>query len=150
MVSYHLLIAVAAISMLISILAFTVALDGFEIRPETNDAETEPLSSDAIYLGGATLIGLATFGSVIGTSIIKGSHDAREQRGATMMTTGTAGVIGAQGFLMFSACCWIVHPYIFYVFLTLTLVFAIMIIFGFGYIVDALFKSVSSKSQERE
>ena len=50
MESYHLLIAVAAISMLISILAFTVALDGFEIHPATDFAETKPLSLDAIYL----------------------------------------------------------------------------------------------------
>ena len=76
MESYHLLIAVAAISMLISILAFTVALDGFEIHPAPDFAETKPLSLDAIYLGGATLIGLATFGSVIGTRLIKGSNDA--------------------------------------------------------------------------
>ena len=142
------LIAVAAISTLISILTLTVALDGFEIYPVTDFAETEPLSRDAIYLGGATIIGLAAFGSVIGTSIVMGSKNELVKTGVTMIATGTAGVIGAQGFLMFSACCWIVHPYIFYVFLTLTLAFAIMIIFGYGYIIDYLFKHFSSKPQK--
>ena len=134
--------------MLISILALTVALDGFEIRPATDHAETEPLSPDAIYLSGATLIGLATFGSVIGTRIIKGSKDAQERRGAVMMAVGPAGVIVAQGFLMFFACCWVYDTGVFYVLHTLTLVFAIMIIFGFGLIVDALFRKFDSKSQK--
>ena len=146
MVSYHLLIAVAAISMLISILAFTVALDGFEIRPAMDYAETKPLSPDAIYLGGATLIGLATFGSVIGTRLIKGSNDAQEKRGVVLMFAGLAGLITAQGILMFFACCWRVNTGAFYVWHTITLVFAIITVLGLGYIVEALFRSSSSKS----
>ena len=129
--------------MLISILALTVALDRFEIRPATDFAETEPLSPDAIYLGAATLIGLATFGSVIGTSITKGSKDARVKSGASMIALGTAGVIGMQGLLMFAACCWGVHTYVVFILVTLTLVFVFITILGFGRIMDELFKRFS-------
>ena len=148
MESYHLLIAVAAISMLISILAFTVALDGFEIHPAPDFSETKPLSLDAIYLGGATLIGLATFGSVIGTRLIKGSYDAQEKKGVVLMFAGPAGLITAQGIIMFFACCFGVNASVFYVLHTITLVFAIITILGLGYIVEALLRSFSSKPQK--
>ena len=149
MVSYHLLIAVAATSMLVSILALTVALDRFEIRPVT-DFETEPLSPDAIYLGAATLIGLATFGSVIGTSIIKGSKGARVKSGVSMIAIGTAGVIGMQGLLMLVACCGEVRTYIVYPLIISTMGFVFIAILGFGRNMDELFKRFSSKSPARE
>ena len=86
---------------------------GLRFTPATDFAETKPLSLDAIYLGGATLIGLATFGSVIGTRLIKGSNDAQEKRGVVLMFAGPAGLITAQGILMFFACCLGVNTSVF-------------------------------------
>ena len=108
MVSYHLLIAVAAISMLISILAFTVALDGFEVRPATDDAETKPLSPDAIYLGGATIIGLATFGSALAIRIKierTARGKSRQQARIGVLLGGALALIISQWVLMLGACC---------------------------------------------
>ena len=65
MADSYFVIAVSSISLLISILAFIVALDGFEIHLETDDSNAVQLRADTIYLSGATLIGLATFGSVL-------------------------------------------------------------------------------------
>ena len=63
MADSYFVIVVSSIALLLSILVFIMALTEFEIHLETDGSNTVPLGSDAIYLGGATLIGLATFGS---------------------------------------------------------------------------------------
>lgn len=138
------LIAATAGSVIISILALSVALDRFEIRPAADYAGTEPLSPDAIYLGGATLIGLATFGSVIGIRIIAGKDVKNERLGAALMLSGVVVVIIAQGALMLYACCWGVSSATFYLLIPLTVICSTLIIVAFGHIVETLLKSHST------
>ena len=150
MADSYLVIVVSSIALLLSILVFIMALTEFEIHLETDDSNTVPMDADTIYLGGATLIGLATFGSTLGTTIFHGSRDALEKRGAVLMAFGPAGVIGSQGFLMYSTFAFGVHAHFFYPMHVLTLVSAIITILGFNYIVEARFKNRSSKSQGPE
>ena len=152
MAAYHLLIAVVAISMLISILAFTVALDRFEIRPATDDAETELLSPDAIYLGGATIIGLATFGSalVIKIKIERTTRgQARQKIQIGVLLGGATGLIISQGILMLHACCGNVNGDTVFVFHFITLGFALAVIFSFGFLLEGMFSS-SSRSPRQD
>ena len=129
-------------------MALSVALDMFEIRPAIDYANTEPLSPDAIYMGGATLIGLATFGSVIGSKIITGERVKNEILFAALMLSSVAIVIVAQGSLMLYACCWGVNSAVFYLSITLTIVGSILIIAIFGHIVETWLKSRSTVRDE--
>ena len=68
----------------------------------------EPLPIEAVYTGGATLIGLAIFSSAIGANVITGKNGSVEYYGAVLAVIGTIGTIGiaiVQGYVMLRACC---------------------------------------------
>lgn len=62
-------VAAVAVSIIISVVALTIALDERGTRPTADNGETQTLGRDAIYQGSATLAGLAIFGSLFSTRI---------------------------------------------------------------------------------
>ena len=144
------LIAVAAISTLISILTLTVALDGFGVRFATDFDETKPLSPDAIYLGGATIIGLATFGSALAIRIKMertARGKSRQQVRIGLLLGGALALIISQWVLMLGACCLEDDLDLFFYFHAMTLISAVLVIVSFGSLLDRMFSS-SSKPQK--
>ena len=67
--SMSVVIAAAAVSIIISIVALTIALDERATPSTESNVETEMLDRNAIYQGSATLAGLAIFGSLFSTRI---------------------------------------------------------------------------------
>lgn len=144
----HVLAIAAAASMIISVVALSIALERFEVRPAIDYADTAPLSPDAIYLGAATLIGLATFGSLIGARIVTGSASKKEERGIRFMVGGATAVIMTQGFAMTYACCWDVNSMVLYALVWITIVSSAVTILGFSQIMEVLLRFHSKARDE--
>ena len=100
----HILIAATTILALVS--ASAVAAD-------SNGAETtlvvctdpEMLSADAVYVGGATIIALAAFGSALGTGVVVGRYKNAKRLTVYLITGGAALITVSQVFIMWHACC---------------------------------------------
>ena len=67
--------------------------------------ETDGLGRDTVYTASATLIGPASFGTVIGSKFITGKNENVEYFGRKWMTGGAGGVVGVQVGVMLHACC---------------------------------------------
>ena len=100
------------------------------------------LKPDAVYTGGATLIGLATFGSVIGARAVTGGDKKREGVGALMMLGGSIGVMVMQGVLMMNVCCIGLYAQTLYSCVLATVVYSALIIIGFSLIVSRQFAPI--------
>ena len=96
---------------------------------------------DTVYLASATIVSLATFGSLV-TIRILGTPKTREARkwGAVIVFSGVVGVIGYQSLLMYSACCSTINASQFAGFLWLTAAVLALIAFGCGLIMDSGFR----------
>ena len=139
-------IAVVAVPLTTLVLTST---DCFGISSTTNCVDMSESLKDAVYTGGATLIGLATFGSVVGAKVITGKNEKIEYPGAILMIGGAIGVILTQGFVMLHACCGDMDQTALCTFIAVTIVSSFLIVCGFAYIVGELFR-LSSKNQDGE
>ena len=108
---------------------------------KADDVWPVEVGRDTVYLASATIVGLATFGSLV-TIRILGTPKTREARkwGAVMMFSGVVGVIGYQSFLMYIACCSSINASQFAGFLWLTVGVLVSIALGSGLIMDSWFK----------
>ena len=79
MASVYVCIAASASAIAISIWAMTIVLGGVEIHVTTCDADSCTLSRDAVYQGSATLAGLAIFGSLFSTRILKNGFESKKR-----------------------------------------------------------------------
>ena len=147
-ISAKVVAAVAAVLTVPAIMLITPAIDCK--TASGGDCADAPVSlpKDAIYTGGATIIGLAAFGSVIGARVITGKNEKIEYPGAILMIGGAVGVIIIQGFVMWDACCTDLNQTAFRTYIIVTTVSSILIILGFSHIVSELFR-LGSKNQDR-
>lgn len=143
----YVLIAATAMLALISVSVAAADSGVAETTPPVC-ADPKTLSADAVYIGGATIIALAAFGSVLSTGVITGKDKKIERFGAMLVFGGAAIVVFIQGINMLHVCClnfdvsnlW--HPTIF------TIAGSILIIIGFGWIMDKRFM-FSSKDRDK-
>ena len=134
--------AKCAVALIIAAITFVTLFGTFHFalhdKPQTDGYANMwqiKISPDTVYVGAATIIGLATFGSVLGLRFSR----IHERHGT--VEVGTAIILGAivllifvQGNLMFSACCGNLSPDTFAFMLALSITSLIVAIFGFGYI----------------
>ena len=102
---------------------------------------------DTVYLASATIVSLATFGSLV-TIRILGTSKTREARkwGAVVVFSGVGGVIFYQFFLMHVACCSTINASQFAGFLWLTAAVLMSIALGCGLIIDSGFRDEEDPS----
>ena len=78
--------------------------DAQDIETHSDQLErTNTLSRDAVFMGSATLLGLATFGSLL--SLMVGSKHTQNKNLIRFVFVGLAMVIALSTMLMFFACC---------------------------------------------
>ena len=102
---------------------------------------------DTVYLASATIVSLATFGSLV-TIRILGTPKTRAARkwGAVVVFSGVGGVIFYQLFLMHIACCSTINASQFAGFLWLTAAALMSIALGCGLIIDSGFRDEEDPS----
>ena len=96
---------------------------------------------DAVYGGAATIVGLATFGSILSLRFSK-SHKRYgpvETGTATVLASITA-LIFVQGFLMLITCCGDLTQNVFVFILAASLTCLLMAIWGLSYTLDPSFR----------
>ena len=79
---------------------------------DTQDAENQsgqsdrinPLSRDALFMGSATILGLATFGSLL--TLMMGPTHVYGERSTRAVFGGLAAIISLSTMLMLFACCF--------------------------------------------
>ena len=81
--------------------------DALKIEVERKDDGWElDVERDTVYLASATIVGLATFGSLVSIRIIgKPKTHGHRTLGLILMYTGAITVIGYHSFFMYNACC---------------------------------------------
>ena len=78
---------------------------GTNIPVNVTEMPTDVLTKDAMFTGGATILGLVVFGSLLNVLISLNSRPVYEKRAIVWLAFGVAaGAIGSL-FLMISACC---------------------------------------------
>ena len=104
----------------------------------------------AIYTGGATLMGLAAFGSVIGSGFLAGKNMDKKvlNRGVLLMVGGSIGVIMTQLFLMLNVWCNVLDMQVIKVWVFVTAIYGSLIVLGFAYIFEIRFNR-SSNPQDK-
>ena len=98
----------------------------------TEISYAKALSADAMYVGGAVIIGSVTLGAILGTRFATGLHSNLEGIGALMIVGGALTAAGAQWFGMMYAGGHV--PATLYDIILATSVGVLMIIAGFGMI----------------
>lgn len=133
----HILLAAATMFALISVpAAFADSNVTETVLMVCTDPKT--LSADAVYIGGATIIALAAFGSALGTGVMIGKNERIEWRDTVMMFSIVSILGGAifatftQGLSMLHVCCS--DSPMLREFTAATIAAAVIIIFGFALI----------------
>ena len=106
---------------------------------------------DTVYLASATIVGLATFGSLV-TIRVFGKPETRGRRkaGSIAMFAGAGIVISYQSFLMYIACCGSINVEYFTGLLMLTVAALISISIGFVLILDSWLKDEKDSSSTQK
>lgn len=128
-----------------AILVFVLAAMCYEYGPVEISGYKE-LTRDAIYMGGATIIALAVFGSVLGTGIITGKGKKFGERDIVFVYGGTIGITVTQGLNMAVACCLNLNAILLTFSTYITIVCTVPIILGFAQIVER--QQSGSKGQD--
>ena len=134
-------IIIAAISAPL-LLAIIFSMQTVFDAPKENIVKIDAPLRGALYTGGATLMGLAAFGAVLGAGVIGAKNETVRSHGVTLMGGGAVGVILAQLFLMMYTCCigfvsdmWMILGWI-----LVTAVYSILTIIGFIHMLDIRLK----------
>ena len=103
---------------------------------------------DTVYLASATILALATFGSVLAV-VVSGRPEIHKPKGqgASMMFAGVGAVIILQFLIMYGACCSNFDAGYFFILLLFTAVALVIVVGGFARVIDSLLKD-PSKPQE--
>ena len=106
----------------------------------TETSYAKPLSADAVYLGGAFLMGLAALAAVLGVGVAAGKMERSYLVGigAYFMVGGAILAAMAQGAAMLHACCY-GFPYTPYDFVIPTISGTLLIMVGAGMIATKRF-----------
>ena len=129
----HILLAATTTLALISVSATAAAEDsgGTETSAMVCTGP-KALSADAVYIGGATIIALAAFGSALSTKIVVNRDKNAEKVGAGLIALGAGTITAAQVFIMWHACCGDLSCQTLLAYLGLTGVAVVLIILGFA------------------
>ena len=93
------------------------------VSDEPLSKETDNVKNDAVYMGAATIIGLATFGSILSLRITITSESYKKKlKAVSMIIYGAAGVVATQGCLMILLCCVKLPPSVLFMANTLTVI----------------------------
>ena len=99
---------VVSIIIIAVLLTSLLGTDAFMVQAaeHNQDSVQVKVNPDAVYLGAATIISLATFGSILGIKV-HGIHrySTKKKIGYLMMGSGVIGIIASQWFLVVQACC---------------------------------------------
>ena len=99
---------------------------------------------DTVYLASATILALATFGSLLAV-VVSGrpeTHKSKRQ-GVSMMFAGVGAVIILQFLIMYGACCSNFDAGYFFILLLFTVVALAIVASGFALLLDSWFTSPS-------
>ena len=107
---------------------------------------SEPITRDAVYMGGATIIALAVFGSVLSTGLIISKDRKLDEHDILLVYGGTIGITVTQGLSMVTACCLNLNAPSLTIFMYITIICAIPIIIGFVRVVER--QQYGSKGQD--
>ena len=101
---------------------------------------TGSLDNNAVYMGAATIIGLATFGSILGLRITITSESYKKKLKAVgMIIYGATGVAIIQGCLMVFLCCVKLPPSVLFIANALTVIGIGAILLGVAMMMDEQF-----------
>ena len=93
---------------------------------------------DTVYLASATIVGLATFGSLVSVRIIgKPKTHGHRTLGLILMYTGAITVTGYHSFIMYNACCGSINVAPFIVLFVMTVLGLGLVAFGSLLILDS-------------
>ena len=139
--------ATIAVVVVPPIIVVSMATGCFGITSGGGCADISESLRGAMYTSGATLIGLATFGSFIGV-VITGKNKEAEYAGAMLMVGSSISVIVTQGIVMLHACCIDWNQTILCTAIIATIICSFLIVCGFAYIAEVLLKSGSKNRDE--
>ena len=125
-------VSIAAIAVIPALLLALMLLKP-DFAASLND--TKLLTRESVYIGGATIIAFALFGSILSVGIITDRDKKLDERDLKMVYGGTALIVSVQGLNMLFACCLIFNVFSLAVVTSMTFVSAAIIILGFGQIV---------------
>ena len=99
---------------------------------------------DTVYLASATILALATFGSVLAV-VVSGRPETHKpkRQGASMMFAGVGAVIILQFLIMYGACCSNFDAGYFFILLLFTATALAIVASGFALLLDSWFTSLS-------
>ena len=143
---------VVSIIVIAVLLTSLLGTDAFMVQAaeHNQDPVKVKISPDAVYLGAATIISLAAFGSILGIRI-KGMHSSSTMKkiGYPMMGGGVIVVIASQWFLVVQACCKELSIDEFAWAYGFTMASLMLVVLGFTVFVDSEFAR-STKDQDEQ
>ena len=105
---------------------------------------------DTVYLASATIVGLATFGSLLSVRVLGSPKTLKpRKRGFFIISIGVGMTIGFQSILMHKACCGSISAVLFDCLFLATVVALVLIACGFSLIRDSWFKDGTDSSSPR-
>ena len=121
-----------------------------EVEREDNNWEIG-VERDTVYLASATIVGLATFGSLLSVRVLGSPKTLKpRKRGFFIISIGVGMTIGFQSILMHKACCGSISAVLFECLLFATVVALVLIACGFSLIRDSWFKDGTDSSSPRK
>ena len=106
---------------------------------------------DTVYLASATIVGLATFGSLLSVRVLGSPKTLKpRKRGFFIISIGVGMTIGFQSILMHKACCGSISAVLFDCLFLATVVALVLIACGFSLIRDSWFKDGTDSSSPRQ
>ena len=122
------LATIAAVAVMLVVMLAFMTLEEYDY--------VKPLTREAVYIGGATIIAFALFGSALGTGIIRDKGKKLDKHGLIFIYLGTISITITQGFSMLFACCHDFDVTALAVFTSTTIACTVPIILGFAQIID--------------
>ena len=123
-----------------------LASDAPDTETQSGQSErTNPLSRDAIFMGSATILGLATFGSLL--TVMMGPIHAYSKNLTRAVFGGLAVIVALSTSLMFFACCLKpLNPFELGIYMVVIGSVAYIIITIFAFVIEKRFTNSSSST----
>ena len=123
-----------------------------KLAPPTEDMEDMEdmpyIDRETIYAASATLMGFATFGSILGMRLSGSVAEVHRFVGAITMICGMVGVIFTQAQIMYRACCDVLSNDIMGLFIAGTAGTLTTIVVGFAIIVEGQIKYQNGSNRD--
>lgn len=126
----------SALATIITVAAILVLVLAFARISEASFNDAKPLTREAVYIGGATIIALAVFGSILSTGIMTGQGKKLDESELNLVYGGAAAIIITQVLNMLLACCLPFSVILLGAFTLVTIIGTVMIVLGFARVVE--------------